>query len=142
MKPLAILGWTLGLGLLWNALGWFGNNLLLGTAWDVVGAQATPAFSPPFEGLSREAMTLVPDFIYAFGFTWLFSQGRTQSLAAAVRLVTVVWLVGACVTYLALVTSGFLPWSIAVQTSLLALLIFVVTAPILPLSRKRTAQPG
>lgn len=54
MKVVAIVVWTLIYGLLWNVLGWLGNNLLLGDAWDTVSAQATPGFSPPYSGLVRE----------------------------------------------------------------------------------------
>lgn len=81
-------------------------------------------------------MTLVPDFIYAFGFVWVFAQMRTQTIASALFLALVLELF-VVVVYLAMVTSGFLPWTVAVQTSLLALAIFLVTAPILPVTLRR-----
>lgn len=139
MKFAAIIIWTLIYGALWNILGWLGNNILLGSVWDAVSAQATPGFEPPYSGLAREGMTLVPDFIYAFGFVWMFAQMRTQTIASAVFLALVLELF-VIVVYLAMVTSGFLPWPVAVQTSVLALLIFVVTAPILPMVLRRSQQ--
>jgi hypothetical protein len=132
----ALLGWTLAYGILWNVLGWLGNNLVLGSAWDAVNAQLVPDFAPPYSGLTREAMTLVPDFIYAFGFVWVFGQMRVQTVASSIALALVLELF-VLVVYLAMVTSGFLPWTVAAQTSLLALAIFVATAPILPLIARR-----
>jgi len=124
-------------GVVWNVLGWLGNNVVLGAAWDAVNAQLVSDFAPPYSGLTREAMTLVPDFIYAFGFVWMFGQMRVQTVASSLSLALVLELF-VIVVYLAMVTSGFLPWAIAVQTSMLALAIFIVTAPILPLA----ARPG
>jgi len=141
MKAPAIVIWTLVFGVLWNGLGWAGNNILLGGAWDAVSATASPDFTPPYNGLMREAMTLVPDFLYAFAFVWLFAQFREQTVLTSISLVAVLWVFGVAITYLAIVTSGFLPWNIAVQTSLLALTIFLVTAPMLPLAVRRRG-PG
>jgi hypothetical protein len=139
MKVVTIVVWTLIYGVLWNVLGWLGNNLLMGDAWDAVNAQATPGFSPPYSGLAREGMTLVPDFIYAFGFVWAFAQMRVQTIASALSLALVLELF-VLVVYLAMVTSGFLPWPVAAQTSVLALVIFLVTAPILPIALRRGQQ--
>ncbi|MBP6010966.1 MAG: hypothetical protein KBA31_01960 [Alphaproteobacteria bacterium] len=140
MKISAIVKWTLIYGVLWNVLGWIGNNIVLGPAWDAVGAKVTPDFTPPYSGLAREAMTLVPDFIYAFGFVWMFARMRVQTTASALSLALVLELF-VIVVYLAMVTSGFLPWEIAAQTSLLALVIFLVTAPALPLVVRREDEP-
>jgi hypothetical protein len=136
MKIAAVVTWSLFYGALWNALGWLGNNVILGSAWDAVDAQLTPDFRPPYSGLVREAMTLVPDFIYAFGFVWVFRQMRVQTVTSSISLSLVLELF-VIVVYLAMVTSGFLPWMIGVQTSLLALVIFLATAPILPLAARR-----
>ena len=136
MKAASIVKWALIYGVVWNALGWLGNNLLLGSAWDAVSAEATPGFIPPYSGLAREGMTLVPDFIYAFGFVWLFAQMRRQTIAAAISLALVLELF-VVIVYLAMVTSGFLPWLVAAQTSLLALAIFAATAPLLPIMTRR-----
>lgn len=132
--------WTLGFGLLWNVLGWLGNNLLLGNAWDAVGARVAAGFAPPWTGLARELATIASDFIYAFAFVWLFARSRERTVRSAISLVLVVWLSGAATTYLAIVNSGFLPLSIAVQTGLLALAIFVATAPLLPWALRRVEK--
>jgi peptidoglycan/LPS O-acetylase OafA/YrhL len=130
--------WTLMYGVLWNGFGWLGNNIILGAEWDAVGAVATPDFSPPYAGIAREAITLVPDLLYALMFVWLFSRMRTQSVFAALSL-AVILSIAVFVTYLAMITSGFLPWELAVKASLLAFVIFLATAPILPLSRRKNA---
>lgn len=140
MKTSGLILWTLIYGVLWNALGWMGNNVLLGAAWDAVNASAAPAFQPPYQGLFREGVTLVPDFIYAFGFVWVFAHLRIQNAAAAVSLALVLELF-VVVVYLAMVTAGFLPWPIAAQTSALALAIFLATAPILPLAMQKGRRP-
>ena len=136
---------TLAFGLLWNILGWLGNNLLLGEAWDAVGARLVPSFAAPWNGLVRELVSLASDFIYAFAFVWLFARVREQTMRSAIGLVLVIWLAGAATTYLAIVNSGFLPLSIAARTGFLALVIFVVTAPMLPWAlrrvEKRAASP-
>ena len=136
---------TLAFGLLWNILGWLGNNLLLGEAWDAVGARLVPSFAAPWNGLVRELVSLASDFIYAFAFVWLFARVREQTMRSAIGLVLVIWLAGAATTYLAIVNSGFLPLSIAARTGFLALVIFVVTAPLLPWAlrrvEKRAASP-
>jgi hypothetical protein len=141
-RDLAI--WTVIYGVLWNGLGWIGNNLVLASAWDAVSLNANPGFPPPYTGLAREAMTLVPDFLYAFGFVWLFAHMRVQTVVSALALALVLEIF-VIITYLAMVTSGFLPWTIAVQTSLLALVIFLATAPLLPIfSRppRKADDPG
>jgi hypothetical protein len=96
-----------------------------------VGAQLQAAWSPPWPRITHEALSLVSDFVYAFAFTWLYARGDGKSAAAAIRLVIVVWLAGAAMTYLAIVNAGFLPWQIAAKTGLLALLIFIATAPLI-----------
>lgn len=145
MAPRQLLVWTLAFGLLWNILGWLGNNLLLGDAWDAVGARLAPDFAAPWSGLARELVTIASDFIYAFAFVWLFARVQDRTTRSAIGLVLVIWLAGAATTYLAIVNSGFLPLSIAVQTGMLALAIFVATAPLLPWAlrrvEKRAASP-
>jgi hypothetical protein len=140
-----VLLWTLAFGLLWNVLGWLGNNLLLGEAWDAVAAQWVPSFAPPWGGLARELMTFASDFIYAFAFVWLFARMPDRTVRSAIGLVLLIWLAGAATTYLAIVNSGFLPASIAARTGILALVIFVATAPLLPWAlrrvEKRAASP-
>jgi hypothetical protein len=145
MAPRQLLLWTLAFGLLWNALGWLGNNLLLGAAWDAVSTRLAPDFAAPWGGLARELVSLVSDFVYAFAFVWLFARLHERTVRSAIGLVLVVWLAGAATTYLAIVNSGFLPVRIAMQTGILALVIFVATAPLLPWAlrrvEKRAASP-
>jgi hypothetical protein len=134
MNTRSIVTWTLVFGLLWNALGWAVNVFLLGGAWDEAGARLVPDFAPPWSALTHELLSFVSDFVYAFAFVWLFARGSDRSVASSIKLVVLLWLAGAAMTYLAIVNAGFLPWEIAVQSSLLALAIFVVTAPLLPKS--------
>ena len=132
MNTRSIALWTFAYGVAWNLFGWLGNAVLLGDAWDAVGAGLAAGWSPPWQGVAHEAMTIVSDFVYAFAFVWLFARSADRTATAAVRLVIVVWLAGAAMTYLAIVNAGFLPWPIAAKTGALALVIFVVTAPLLP----------
>ena len=136
MSTRAVLLWTLIYGLLWNGLGWAGNNLVLGEAWDAAQANLRPDFSPPWDPLVRELMSFVSDFVYAGVFVWLFAQLPVQSATNALAVVVALWLAGAAVTYLAIVNSGFLPWQIAVQSGGLALAIFIVTAPLIAWAQK------
>jgi hypothetical protein len=124
-------------GVLWNALGWVGNNFLLESSWAAAAARLAPDFAAPWSPLARELLTFVSDFIYAFAFVWFFARAERKSVAEALAIVCVLWLAGAGVTYLAIVNSGFLPWRIAVMTSVLALVIFLITAPILPWALRR-----
>jgi hypothetical protein len=55
--------WTVALGVALNALGWLGNNLLLGAAWDAANAGAAAGLAPPWPPLVREIVTLLSDFI-------------------------------------------------------------------------------
>jgi hypothetical protein len=126
----------LAYGVLWNALGWAGNNFLLGEAWDAAKVNLQPDFSPPWHPFVRELMSFVSDFVYAGVFVWLFAQLRDQSVTSAIRVVSALWLAGAAITYLAIVNSGFLPWQIALQSGGLALAIFIVSAPLIAWTQK------
>ncbi|WP_135210993.1 hypothetical protein [Vitreimonas flagellata] len=139
MSTMSILVWALIYGVVWNVLGWAGNNFLLEAGWDAVGAQLSPDFAPPWSPLTRELLSFVSDFVYAFAFVWLFAHGAQKSVAHALALVFVLWVSGAVMTYLAIVNAGFLPLEIAVQTSVLALVIFLATAPILPMALAKKA---
>ncbi|HEX8901025.1 hypothetical protein [Vitreimonas sp.] len=139
MSAPSILIWTLIYGVLWNVLGWAGNNFILEAGWDAVSAQIAPDFTPPWSPLTHELLSFVSDFVYAFAFVWLFAHAAQKNVAHALALVFVLWVSGAAMTYLAIVNAGFLPLAIAVQTSLLALAIFLVTAPILPMALRKKA---
>ncbi|MFC2952999.1 hypothetical protein ACFOOP_13750 [Marinicaulis aureus] len=130
-KP-RMLVWTFIFGLAFNILGWLGNNLLLGQLWDEAGAAAQAGFAAPWPPLIKEGVSLFSDFIYAFALVWVFANAREKSVAFALKLAFVIWLAGAALVYLVMVNSGFLPLEISVKTSLLALVIFLAMAPLLP----------
>lgn len=136
----SILVWTLIFGAAFNILGWLGNNFLLGGLWDQASAQVKAGFAPPWPPLVKEAMTLLSDFVYAFAFVWMFANARSQTTVFALKLAFVVWLIGAALVYLVLVNSGFLPAEIAVKTSLLALVIFLASAPVLAAVFRKSAR--
>ncbi len=127
-----LLGVSLGLGLVFNVIGWVGNNLLLEADWDAANAGVKAGFAAPWPGLVRELVTLLSDFIYAFALVWLFASSARRSVLFAVQLAFAVWAVGVGLLYLVLVNAGFLPAGVAVKTSLLALIIFLIAAPALP----------
>lgn len=130
-KP-RILLWTLVFGLIFNILGWLGNNLLLGELWDEAGVAMQPDFVAPWPPLVKEGVSLLSDFIYAFALVWIFANAKDKTLTFALKLAFVIWLAGAALVYLVMVNSGFLPLEISLKTSLLALVIFLAAAPLLP----------
>lgn len=133
-----LLGLSLAFGVVFNLLGWLGNNLLLGEDWDAANAAVKSGFAAPWPNLVRELATLVSDFVYAFAFVWLFLNARRQTVVFAVLLAIVLWASGVALLYIVLVNGGFLPAGVAVKTSLLALVIFVAAAPVLA----ALARPG
>ena len=135
---------TLVLGFLLNAFGWLGNVFLLGSLWDHAADLAPPPLSSPFPPLVREALTFVSDFVFAFVLTVVFrlaSAGwRGRRLTLAFACAALVWLGGVPMTYLGIVNSGYLPADVAVATSALALVSFLIFAPLLP--RLMPSPPG
>lgn len=132
-----LIGLSLAFGLVFNVLGWLGNNLLLGADWDAANASVKVGFAAPWPELVREAVELVSDFVYAFALVWLFANARRQTVSFAVKLSVALWVFGVALLYLVMVNSGFLPLGIAIKTSLLALAIFVAAAPALPMFARR-----
>lgn len=128
-----VLLWTLVFGVVFNVLGWLGNNMILGADWAAASAGVKAGFAAPWPPIVKEIVSLVSDFIYAFAMVWVFSNAREKSAGFAIKLAFVVWLAGAALTYLVLVNSGFLPLMVAAKTSLLALAIFLAAAPVLSL---------
>lgn len=128
-----VLLWTLVFGVVFNALGRLGNNILLGADWAAAGAGVKAGFAAPWPPIVREIVSLASDFIYAFAMVWVFANAREKTAGFAVKLALVIWLAGAALVYLVLVNSGFLPLMVAAKTSLLALAIFLAAAPILAL---------
>lgn len=127
----SILFWSIVLGVIFNLLGWVGNNFVLGDLWDQAGAQISHAFAPPWPPLVKEAVTLASDFVYSFALVWIYANARRRTALFALKLAFIVWLAGAAIVYLTLVNSGFLPFEIAAKSSILALIIFLATAPVL-----------
>ncbi len=120
-------------GVLFNILGWMGNNLLLGEDWDAANAAVKAGFAAPWPDIVRELVTVLSDFVYAFALVWIFANARRQTAAFALMLVFALWLSGVASLYLVLVNGGFLPAGVAAKTSLLALAIFLAAAPTLPM---------
>lgn len=129
-KPNVVL-WTVVAGVVLNVLGWLGNNLLLGDAWDAANEGIKAGYAPPWSAGVREAVSLVSDFIYAFALVWVIAHAAEKTVVFALKAAFVIWLAGAALTYLVLVNAGFLPTDIAIKTSLLALATFLISAPAL-----------
>ena len=114
------------LGLYYNILGWLGNVFLLGPLWQdaIARLPSTPWRDSPW----RDAISLVPDFVYgiavSFGYiTLAHIYGAT--IGAALRATLFVFIVGALTTYLGIANSGLLPWTISTATTTLALVVFL-----------------
>lgn len=127
---------TLVMGLLLNALGWAGNVFLLGGLWDHAAQVAPPPLSPPFPGLARDLLTFVSDFVFALVWSCVFALARPawrgSTLTLALATAALVWLGGVPMTYLGIVNSGYLPADVAVATSVLALVTFLLVSPLMP----------
>lgn len=130
-----ILAATLVLGLLLNITGWAGNVFLLGGMWDEAGRLAPPPLASPFPPLAHELLTFVSDFVFAFVLACVFSLAdagwRGSRLQLAFLTSGLTWLGGVPMTYLGIVNSGYIPPGVAVATSVLALVTFVLAAPLL-----------
>ena len=119
-------------GLFFNLLGWVGNNLLLGEDWHAAGALAANSVQLPYPKLTREIVSLAPDFIYGLTMAWLYSRTSDRSTGGTAKFVFVYWLATVAVVYLAVVNSKLLPWQVSVKTSLLALILFIPAVWLLP----------
>jgi hypothetical protein len=114
------------LGLMFNILGWLGNIFVLGHMWRE--ATLPIADSPWRQSPWRDVVSLLPDFIYGVAISWGYSAVSSTygaSVLTALRITALVFLVGAFTTYLGIANSGFLPWTLALATTLLALLVFI-----------------
>lgn len=136
---------TLVQGLLLNLFGWAGNVFLLGDMWDRAGAAAPPPLTPPFTPVLHAALTFVSDFVFAFVLACVFTLAqagwRGNRVALALLCSALVWLGGVPMTYLGIVNSGYLPADVAVATSVLALVVFLILAPLLPRLLPASASP-
>lgn len=127
-----IVGAGLMLGLVLNLLGWVGNVFWLGPEWRAAELLVPTRLTPPYPDLAREALTFVSDFVFAIALCWLFARMQRRDLGSALLLTLVFWAATVGMVYLAMVNAGFVPLALAVKTSLLALAIFLICAPLLP----------
>lgn len=114
------------LGFLFNLFGWLGNVFVLGAMWN----DATLIFAdvPWRNSPWRDAVSLVPDFIYGTAIAWLYaglSRHYGATAMTGLRATALVFVVGALTTYLGVANSAFLSWSLAAATTLLAFVVFL-----------------
>jgi hypothetical protein len=123
-------------GVLLNVTGWAGNVFLLGPMWTRAVELAPPPMHSPFSPLLHAALQFVSDFVFAFVLCAVYrlaSPGwRRSKMELSLLCAGIVWLGGVPMCYLGLVNGGYLPAGVSVATTLLALLTFVVAAPLLP----------
>lgn len=132
----AIVAASFLVGLYLNALGWLGNAILLQEDWNGVHETIGVRPAPPYSPITRELVTLLSDFVYAFALVWIYSTAGPDRRAPwrfALELVVMLWLTTVAMTYLTLVNSGFLPPGIALKSGLWALATFLPVAAFLPL---------
>ena len=91
--PGRILGVGLAAGLLMNAVGWIGNQLVLGPLWKDAIQTIVPLRTRTWV---NELVSLVPDFIYGIAIAWLYvelARNRGPGLGTAITAALVVWAV-------------------------------------------------
>ena len=129
LRRVFVLGLLIGVVL--NALGWVGNGVLLRNEW----AQAVP--DNPRYGMTGwprfgiEALSLVSDFVLAFGLVWLYAAIQPRfgpGLGTAAMAAGLLWIVGVATPYVGMVKVGFLPVHLAVAACAIALVSFVPAA--------------
>ena len=113
-------------GFLLDLTGWAGNVYVLGSLWAKAGILALP----------WSVLGFVPGFGLAFVWCLVYrlsspSWGRSKMQLALVTA-GIVWLGGVAMSNIGLVNAGHLPLRISMATTLLALVTFVVVAPLLP----------
>jgi hypothetical protein len=123
-------------GLILNLTGWLGNVLLLGPMWERAAVLAPPPMHSPFPPLAHAILQFVSDFVFGFILCLVYrlasaGWGGSKTLLALLCAI-IVWLGGVPMTYLGLVNGGYLPGGISVATTILALVTFIIVAPLLP----------
>jgi len=116
-------------GLLLNITGWLGNNFILGSMWDELGASLIPV--PWRQSIWSDLFSLVPDFVYGVAISWLIARLRNAHesiLATSIKVGILISLVGGITTYFALANSGFVPWTLALASFVLVLVCKVPLA--------------
>ena len=118
----------LGLGVFLNIVGVVGNGILLREAW----AQAVPVRpAQAMTGWPSVAISLLSDFIFGPLLVWLYAAMLPRfgaTMWTALRAAAVIWVLGVAVPYLGIVRIGWLPVSVVVETSAVALTGFLPAA--------------
>lgn len=107
-------------GFFLNLFGWIGNAILLRGAWQEAESRITFISPLNVSGPAREALSLVPDFIYGYLMIIIYQHiAVTEGFTWSARLKTILmaFLFGLFTTYLGLVTANLLPVRIALLTT-------------------------
>ncbi len=113
-------------GFLLDLTGWAGNVYVLGSLWAKAGILALP----------WSVLGFVPGFGLAFVWCLVYRLSSPSWARSKMQLALVtagiVWLGGVAMSNIGLVNAGHLPLRISMATTLLALVTFVIVAPLLP----------
>ena len=124
-------------GFLLNLTGWIGNVFLLGSMWEQAGILAPPPMRSPFWPVAHAVLQFVSDFVLAFVLCIVYrlaTLGRTRSrIQLSIICGFIVWLGGVPICYLGMINGGYLPVGVSVATTILALVTFLIVAPLLPI---------
>ena len=125
------------IGFVLNLTGWAGNVFLLGSMWEQAGTVAPPPMHSPFSPTVHAVLQFVSDFVFAFVLCLVYRLAATgwrgSKLPLAFLCAIIVWLGGVPMTYLGLINGGYLPVAVSIATTILALVTFLIVAPLLPL---------
>jgi len=123
-------------GFILNLTGWAGNVFLLGPMWEHAVALAPPPLRSPFSPLAHALLQFLSDFVFALVLCVVYrlaSAGwRGSQLQLAFLCAVLVWVGGVPMAYLGLVNGGYLPAGVSLATTILALVTFLLVAPLLP----------
>ena len=114
-------------GFLLNLLGWLGNAFLLRSSWNEAATHMATMDKPNFSGLTRELLTLAPDFIYGYLsiIVYLYiGQVEGFTMRSKVLAILIAFFFSLFATYLGLVSANLVPIKISLLTSLWGLVTF------------------
>ena len=144
MRRFIIAGLVIGFAL--NLTGWAGNVFLLGSMWEQAGRVAPPPMHSPFSPLAHTIVQFVSDFVFAFVLCAVYrlaiSSWRESQMILAFICGVIVWLGGVPMCYLGLVNGGYLPAGVSIATTILALITFLIVAPLLPVLLPTRMESG
>jgi hypothetical protein len=127
---------TLVVGIVLNLTGWAGNVFLLGPMWEAADRAAPPPMHSPFSPTVHAVLQFVSDFVLAFVWCVVYRLAlpawRGSTFHLAFLCAVVVWLGGVPMAYLGMVNGGYLPAGVSIATTALALVTFLIAAPLLP----------